>query len=318
MILFRRRPFYRMNIHALHSNFCSLLPLQLPSRMESHLWYVLPEEVKSEGLLNRYFELLSPSERDNVLGMRGIELQKRALLARALVRTTISRYTDHRVDPRSLKFKKNNHGKPEVEWQIADGWRPPPLHFNLSHTSSLIACGVTVDSPIGIDVEDKQRKLKNHILAFARRYFSSHEVEHLSSISDIEIQRQQFIKLWTLKEAYVKALGKGFSASPFNTFSIRLRDAAKRGINLSGDVDSEITEISVEPFGPVNLTRNWQFSLLELAGSHYAAICMERHKTVGGEEKAPLQLTVRRTIPFVEEECVTGTDAAVPIGGLNC
>ncbi|KAM2104604.1 hypothetical protein ACFX1R_015188 [Malus domestica] len=308
-----------MNIHALLSNFCSLLPVQLPSRMESHLWYVLPGEVKSEGLLNRHFELLSPSLRDNVLGMRGIELQKRALLARALVRTTISRYVDqtnHRVDPRSLNFKKNSHGKPEVEWQFADGWQPPPpLHFNLSHTSSLIACGVTVDSPIGIDVEDKQRKLKNEILAFARRYFSSNEVEHLSSISDIEIQRQQFIKLWTLKEAYVKALGKGFSASPFKTFTIRFRDAAKGGVDSSGDVDSEMSEISVEPFGPVNLTRNWQFSLLELAGSHYAAICMERHTTIEGKENAPIELTVWRTIPFVEEECVTGTDAAVPIGG---
>ncbi|XP_050122931.1 uncharacterized protein LOC126600393 [Malus sylvestris] len=159
----------------------------------------------------------------------------------------LSSETNHRVDPRSLNFKKNSHGKPEVEWKNADGWQPPPLHFNLSHTSSLIACGVTVDSPIGIDVEDKQRKLKKEILAFARRYFSSHEVEHLSSISDIEIQRQQFTTLWTLKEAYVKALGKGFSASPFKTFTIRFRDAAKGGVDSSGDVNSEISEISVEP-----------------------------------------------------------------------
>lgn len=48
-------------------------------------------------------------------------------------------------------------------------------------------------------MEDKKRKLKNEILAFARRYVSSHEVEHLYSISDIEIQPSQFIKLWTLK-----------------------------------------------------------------------------------------------------------------------
>ncbi|PQQ19073.1 hypothetical protein Pyn_00584 [Prunus yedoensis var. nudiflora] len=279
-----------MNIHGLQSNFCSahspLLPVQLPSRMESHLWYVLPEEVKSESLLNRYSELLSPSEKDNVLGIRGEELKKRALLARALVRTTISRYTNHRVDPRSLKFKKNNHGKPEVEWQIADDWQPPPLHFNISHTSSLIACGVTVDSPIGIDVEDKQRKLKNHILAFARR-------------------------------RHVKALGKGFSSAPFKTFTIRVRDAARGPSSFWGQ-DSEISEISVESLGPVNLTTSWQFSLLELAGSHYAAICMEKHKAVGEKGNAPMKLTVRRTIPFVEDECVTGTDAVLPIGGLNC
>ncbi|KAL6194218.1 hypothetical protein ACLB2K_035302 [Fragaria x ananassa] len=104
--------------------------------------------------------------------------------------------TNDRVDPRSLNFQKNGYGKPEVDCQIEDDWQPPALHFNISRTSSLIACGVAADSPIGIDVEEKQRKLKHHILAFARRYFSSHEVEHLTSI---EIQRHQFIKLWTLK-----------------------------------------------------------------------------------------------------------------------
>lgn len=56
------------------------------------MWYVLPEAVKSETLLKRYFELLSPCEKQNVLRMSGDELQKRALLARALVRTTIARY----------------------------------------------------------------------------------------------------------------------------------------------------------------------------------------------------------------------------------
>lgn len=58
---------------------------------ETHLWYILPNEVKSETLLNQYLELLSPCEKENVCRMRGFELQKRALLARALVRTTIAR-----------------------------------------------------------------------------------------------------------------------------------------------------------------------------------------------------------------------------------
>ncbi|KAL6145546.1 PREDICTED: L-aminoadipate-semialdehyde dehydrogenase-phosphopantetheinyl transferase [Fragaria vesca subsp. vesca] len=318
MFLFRRSVFLRMNIHGLPRNLCSapstLLPVQLPTRMESHLWYVVPEEVKSETLLKRYFQLLSPCEKKNVLRMRGDELQKRALLARALVRTTIARYTNDRVDPRSLNFKKNGYGKPEVDWKIEDDWQPPALHFNISHTSSLIACGVAFDSPIGIDVEEKQRKLKHHILAFARRYFSSHEVDHLTSISDFELQRHQFIKLWTLKEAYVKALGRGFSASPFKTFTIKLKAAAKRGIPESRD--SKISEISVESLGSEDLTNNWQFLLLELAGSHYGAICMEKHNTLG-EGNVPIKLTARRTIPLVEDEFV-GTDAVVPIGGLTC
>lgn len=48
-------------------------------------------------------------------------------------------------------------------------------------------------------MEEKNRKLKNPVLAFARRYFSSHELDYLIAISDPEIQRQELMKLWTLK-----------------------------------------------------------------------------------------------------------------------
>ncbi|KAM3743784.1 hypothetical protein ACB098_06G001400 [Castanea mollissima] len=224
--------------------------------------------------------------------------------------------TNSQVEPRSLKFKKNIYGKPEVEWQDVDGSHLPPLHFNISHTSSIIACGVTVNSAIGIDVEEKQRKLKNNILAFARRYFSPYEVGLLTAISDPEFQRQEFIKLWTLKEAYVKALGRGFSAAPFKTFTIRFRTATQG--HLSERRDSEAFDVVVDSFDdPKNLTSNWQFALLELAGSHYAAICIEGDRTTEGNGTRPMKLTVRRTIPFVEDECVSGTDAVVAIVGLT-
>ena len=58
---------------------------------ETHLWYVIPNEVKSEQLLSKYLEFLPKSEKERVFSMRGDELQKGALLARALVRTTIAR-----------------------------------------------------------------------------------------------------------------------------------------------------------------------------------------------------------------------------------
>nr|XP_023910871.1 uncharacterized protein LOC112022489 [Quercus suber] len=308
-----------MNIRCFQRSFsaASLAPVQLPSPMETHLWYILPNEVKNANLLNQYLEILSPCEKENVFCMCGDQLQRRALLAHALVRTTIARYqTNSQVEPRSLKFKKNIYGKPEVEWQDVDGSHLAPLHFNISHTSSIIACGVTVNSTIGIDVEEKQRKLKNDILAFARRYFSPYEVGLLTAISDPEFQHQEFIKLWTLKEAYVKALGRGFSAAPFKTFTIRFRTATQG--HLSERRDSEAFDVVVDSFDdPKNLTSNWQSALLELAGSHYAAICIEGNRTAEGNGTCPMKLTVRRTIPFVEDECVSGSDAVVAIVGLT-
>ncbi|KAJ1379837.1 4-phosphopantetheinyl transferase domain [Sesbania bispinosa] len=257
---------------------------------EAHFWYVLPDEVKSTNLLNRYFEILSPCEKENIFRLRGEELKKKAILARALVRTTLARYQMNcQIDPKSLKFRKNNYGKPEVDWQYADDWSLPPLHFNISHTSSLIACGVTVGSPIGIDVEEKQRRLKNDILAFVRRYFSPPEIEMLAHIADPELRRQEFIKLWTLKEAYVKALGKGFSASPFKTFTVRFRDHMKGGIHFPPHMISKAPEITVEPADDLkNLSSSWQCVLLELAGSHYAAICIEQDSIDAGKGSIPI------------------------------
>ncbi|KAJ4831003.1 hypothetical protein Tsubulata_033193 [Turnera subulata] len=304
---------FQTNLSALSR---SLATLQLPSPMETHLWYVMPDEVKSVSLLNQYMGLLSPSEKQQVLSTSDRRLQKSALLARTLVRTIIARYQiNHHDDPRTLKFKKNIHGKPEVDWELGgcDGWCPPPLHFNISHTSSLIACGVTMNSPIGVDVEEKHRKLKHNILAFVRRYFSACEAERLSAISDTEIQRQEFVKLWTLKEAYVKALGRGFSAAPFRTFTIDIKNV-KESFDL--EKNSEAPEIIVKSLDdPENCTTHWRFALLELAGSHYTAICIEKDKASEVGMSIPIRMTVRKTIPLVCDECVSGTDAVLPIAG---
>lgn len=315
-----------MNIYCFGRNLVTtaasyLPPVQLPTQREVHFWYILPDEVKSTTLLNRYLEILSPCEKENIFRMRGEQLRKGALLARALVRTTLARYqTNFQIDPKSLKFMKNNYGKPELDWQYADDWSLPHLHFNISHTSSLIACGVTVGSPIGIDVEEKQRRLKNDILAFAQRFFSPHEIEMLTHIADPELRLQEFIKLWTLKESYVKAIGRGFSASPFKTFTIRLRDHHVKGdIHAPPLITSKAPDITVvEASDDVkNPSNNWQFVLLELAGSHYAAICIEQNSVNTGNGRIPINLTLRKTIPYVEDECISATDSAVVIGGLT-
>ncbi|XP_022575520.2 4'-phosphopantetheinyl transferase gsp-like isoform X1 [Brassica napus] len=277
----------------------SLIPLQLPSRRETHLWYVIPDEVKSTSLLKRYSQLLAQTEKDGVDQMRGDELKKNALLARTLVRTTVARYqTNKEVDPRSLMFKKNVYGKPEVDWQNCKNCNHQPLHFNISHTDSLIACGVTVHVPVGIDVEDKERKIKHDVLAFAKRFYSADEVNFLATIPDPEAQRKEFIKLWTLKEAYVKALGKGFSAAPFNTFTIQSIPGTEEGYSLCKT--SEVTADPLEETKKCN--GEWKFAPLELADSHYAAVCIEDDQA---NEGAPMRVIVRKTIPFVEDQLIS-------------
>ncbi|XP_010913670.1 uncharacterized protein [Elaeis guineensis] len=274
----------RRNMLPLHSNslarrpFASPLPLppaSLPSPRETHIWYVVPDELKDASLLYQYMELLSPCERQSVLRMNGERLQKGALLARALVRTTLARYTDGRLSPKSFKFQKNRFGKPEI----------------------------------GIDIEEKQRKTSNNILSLAHRYFSPVEVAYLKTLADPECRQSEFIRLWTLKEAYVKALGRGFSGTPFKDFTIRLE--ASNSKQVTGELKSDAPSIVVEAVDdPGILMNRWQFALFELNNSHYTAVCMERDvKNPADGENNSLKLEVWRTLPFVEDECVTETDA---------
>lgn len=79
----------------------------------------------------------------------------------------------------------------------------PELHFNLSHCSGLAACLLS-PSECGVDVE-RRRPLRNKV---AKRVFSSDEQKALAESEDPDML---FTRLWTLKEAYVKAIGVGIS-----------------------------------------------------------------------------------------------------------
>lgn len=249
-----------------------------------------------------YEELLSPSEREYADSMKATMLRKDVVLSRALLRTTLSRYTGCKIDPRSFEFKKNKFGKPEVLWSLDDSTVEQPLHFNISHTTSLIACGIAINAHIGIDVEEKKRNTTKNILSLARRYFTPSEVDSLAEISDSDAQRKEFLKLWTLKEAYVKALGMGFSGAPFSTFSIMLETS--KGIRISK------TSNASRP-GCDHLSENWLFTLAELNSSHYMSVCIEDRSRSQGPEESPASvgLKVWKTVPFVEDTLVSGTEA---------
>ena len=59
---------------------------------------------------------------------------------------------------------------------------------------------------IGVDVEYTHRR--NDVLRIADRYFSARELEQLAALPE-DKRRERFFDLWTLKESYVKAVGRG-------------------------------------------------------------------------------------------------------------
>lgn len=109
--------------------------------------------------------------------------------ARSWVRTVLGGYLD--VDPLALRLATGRWGKP----YLVDH----DLHFSLSHTRGLCALAVS-DRPVGIDVELATRDLRTAV----GRCSTLRERRRLTIRPNVDV-----VAVWTVKEAYAKALGLG-------------------------------------------------------------------------------------------------------------
>jgi len=150
--------------------------------------------------VRRCWNILSRQEIDSCSAYHREEDRRRALVSRALLRETLSRYAP--VRPEAWAFAPGAHGKPAISNPA--GLR---LRFNLSHTGKLVACALTLDDEIGVDLEDTTRELDP--FEIAERVFSREEIAAFRALAP-ESQRRRFFESWTLKEAYLKARGLGF------------------------------------------------------------------------------------------------------------
>jgi 4'-phosphopantetheinyl transferase len=233
---------------------------------EVHLWFAFPDEpqLHDPALLEAYRYLMDQGERSRQERYVFARHRHQALVARALVRTTLSRYAPE-VPPADWCFVEGPHGRPE----LAD--RSTGLRFNLSHSDGLMVCGVTLSSDIGVDVEDARRRVSD-AGAIADRFFAPAEVEQLSGRP-----RRSFFDFWTLKESYIKARGAGL-ALPLSQFAFRLEGAEIRVTFDAGLRDDP---------------RAWRFALLRPTASHAAAVAVRSAE--------PLVARVGRVVPLRSE-----------------
>jgi 4'-phosphopantetheinyl transferase len=134
------------------------------------------------------------------------------LVTRALVRTTLSRYAD--VPARAWQFETNTYGRPHISQPLASR----NLRFNLSNTTGLVACAVSMDCEIGIDVENITRTVDTDEVAPS--VFAPAELADFRE-AGLEDRRDRFFSYWTLKESYIKARGMGLSL-PLDAFWFEL------------------------------------------------------------------------------------------------
>jgi 4'-phosphopantetheinyl transferase len=127
-----------------------------------------------------------------------------------LKKAILSKYINTPIS--SIHFGQKKFGKPIL---ISP---KNSVDFNVAHSNDFFVCAIADSGLIGVDVEE----IKEIDLQITLEFCCDSELEYCSAGNVIE-RRTNFFKLWTLKEAYVKAIGKGLSY-PLKDICFDLKD----------------------------------------------------------------------------------------------
>ncbi len=175
---------------------------------EIHLWAV--DLDWSERELDRGYCLLNKKEQQQADRFLVSHARDQYIASHATLRQLLSAYED--VPTEALEFGAGEHGKPYLKGNS-------DLEFNLSHTRGRALIGLTRAGPIGVDIEHHRPGIE--IGALAQRFFAPIEYQQLMQSQESD-RFLVFYRIWTRKEAFIKATGQGLSFG-LNNFTVCLQ-----------------------------------------------------------------------------------------------
>lgn len=164
-------------------------------------------------------QLLSDDELDRAARFRFERDRQRFAARRALLRVVLARACGE--DPKALRFAYGPQGKPRLEGT--------DLEFSASHSDGVAAFAIARAAEVGVDVERIREDVD--VDGLAHRFFAPAEAEALARLEPPE-RRSAFFAVWTAKEAFVKAIGRGLSY-PLDAFVVSLGE--RPAIEVDGD-----------------------------------------------------------------------------------
>lgn len=167
---------------------------------EVHAWAFALEP--GSATIRSCLAILGPEEKSRALRFHFEHDRVQYVVAHGVLRRLLARYLG--TEPAALTFSTTSHGKPCLEGLQARAG----IQFNLSHSAGLGVAVFSQEGPVGVDVE-ALRPLSD-ASALVARFFSRRERELFESLSESE-KTAAFYRLWTRKEAWLKATGEGIS-----------------------------------------------------------------------------------------------------------
>ncbi|MEV0495156.1 4'-phosphopantetheinyl transferase family protein [Streptomyces atratus] len=152
------------------------------------------------------------------------------------------------VRPQSVELGYGLTGRPCLRGY--DG-----VHISLSHTDDLLLVGLATDGVIGVDTERSDRVLYGSGLG--RHMCTPYEAERIEAMPVAE-RNPAMLRLWTLKEAYSKAIGLGMLF---------------RFTDFGFSPDRAPTDV-LRPDGTPGTVGGWAFHTLSFAGCYTLGVAV--------------------------------------------
>jgi 4'-phosphopantetheinyl transferase len=146
-------------------------------------------------------ELLSADERARADRFAFEKDRRRFVVGRGALRRILASYVGGRPD--EIRFAYGEHGKP----MLANSSEVEGIQFNASGSGDLAVCAVTIGKRLGIDIE-LCRPIADEV--FVEQCLAPEERDAYFALSSDQ-RPAFFYRIWTLKEAYLKATGVGLS-----------------------------------------------------------------------------------------------------------
>jgi len=156
--------------------------------------------VVQEHLVKQAQTILCSEERKRADRLLSARAKCRFILAHAASRIILSRYLG--IDAKRVVIKPGKNGKPGLSGAAAR----TGICFNLSHSADIALVGISENRDIGIDIEQVRPVFSMDKIC--RRFFAESEIRMLASAPE-DMRTGLFFRLWTMKEAFLKAEGKG-------------------------------------------------------------------------------------------------------------
>ncbi len=186
------------------------------------------KKLEDEAFYTRMYESVDAERRKKVERLRfpkdkRLSLAAGNLLKQGLLEIGIERY--------SLRYGEN--GKPYLDGENG-------VFFNLSHSGDFAVCAI-FNKEVGVDIE----KVGIASEKLLERVTTDSEYKYLMSL-DEKKKNEEFFRLWSVKESYMKYLGAGFCLNPKD---IEVGFGERLGISHNGtDVNVSLAECEVSGY----------------------------------------------------------------------